>query len=393
MKYLNDLNIKNKRVLLRVDYNVPIKNGIIIDDFRIRSSLPTINYCLENGASVIIMSHLSRPNGNIIPEMSLDPIAFHLEELLDREVLFSDNCISDDAISLSLQMKTGEIHLLENLRFYNAEIENDNEFSKLLSTHGDIYINDAFGTAHRTHASNVGVPTILKDKGAGFLIKKEIKYLVDEINKSIKPSVLVLGGSKISDKISLIFKMLERIDFIIIGGAMAFTFLKSIGKNIGGSFYEKSCLKIAKEILDKAKLFNTKILLPVDVVASEVIKNNSDFRVVEINDLNYNELGLDIGPQTCILFQEILNTAKLIVWNGPMGVSEIPAFSTGTQSIASTISAKTDEGSISIIGGGDTASTIKDFAVTGSFSHISTGGGSSLKLLSGDLLPAIEALY
>jgi len=393
MKTITDLKLKGKRVLIRVDYNVPLNGGVVADDFRIRSSLPTIKHCLNEGASIILMSHLGRPKGTVVPGLSLDPVAFCLEELLDKEVMFSDDCISEDAIELSQQMLPGEIHLLENLRFYKGETDNDTEFSKYLAKHADIYINDAFGTAHRSHASNVGVSSFMNDTAIGFLMEKEIKYLVDAMNNPVHPCTVILGGAKIGDKIELIHNIVEKTDTILIGGAMAFTFLKVQGKNVGSSLIDEENLEVAENILRLSEKSNTNLALPVDVVASTELSHDTHWRVSNLEELKDDEAGYDIGPETTMNFELLLSGNKTIVWNGPMGVFEIPAFSTGTQAIASAVRDQTEEGAVSIIGGGDTASALKNYGITDGFTHISTGGGSSLQLMSGKQLPALEALH
>ena len=392
MKYITDLKLNRKRVLIRVDFNVPLNGGVVVDDFRIRASLPTIKHCLNEGASVVLMSHLGRPNGEIVPAMSLDPVAFCLEDLLGREVMFSEDCISEDAIGLSQQMLPREVHLLENLRFHKGETDNDPEFSSYLAEHADIYINDAFGTSHRSHASNVGVPSIVNEAAIGILMKNELKYFGDSMKNPEQPCVLILGGAKIGDKIKLIENMMQKAETILIGGAMAFTFLKVQGKNVGSSLIDEENIITAEKILTLAKNTDTNIVLPVDVVAGPKLSDDGTWRVINLSQLKNDEAGYDIGPETTMEFEMVLSNAKTIIWNGPLGVSEIPAFSTGTQAIASAVIDQTEDGAISIIGGGDTASALKQYGLDVGFSHISTGGGASLQLMSGKQLPALEAL-
>ncbi len=392
MNKITDLDLKGKRVLIRVDFNVPLNGGIVADDFRIRASLPTIKHCLNEGASVVLMSHLGRPKGEVVPALSLDPVAFCLEDLLEREVMFSEDCISDDAIGLSQQMLPREVHLLENLRFYPGEINNDSEFSAYLSEHADIFINDAFGTSHRAHASNVGVASIANESAVGLLMEKELKYLGETMNAPGEPCVVILGGAKIGDKITLIKNMIGKADSILIGGAMAFTFLKIQGKNVGSSLIDEDNLNTAEEILRLANNANTNIVLPLDAVAGPKLSDDATWRVASLDELKNNEAGYDIGPETAMEFEMVLSNAKTIIWNGPLGVSEIPAFSTGTQAIASAVIDQTENGAISIIGGGDTASALKQYGLDKGFTHISTGGGASLQLMSGKQLPALEAL-
>ena len=392
MNKITDLDLKGKRVLIRVDFNVPLNGGIVADDFRIRASLPTIKHCLNEGASVVLMSHLGRPKGEVVPALSLDPVAFCLEDLLEGEVMFSEDCISDDAIGLSQQMLPREVHLLENLRFYPGEINNDSEFSGYLAEHADIFINDAFGTSHRAHASNVGVASIAAESAIGLLMEKELKYLDETMNAPEEPCVVILGGAKIGDKITLIKNMMGKADSILIGGAMAFTFLKIQGENVGSSLIDEDNLNTAEEILRLANNTNTNIVLPLDAVAGPKLSDDATWRVASLDELKNNEAGYDIGPETTMEFEMVLSNAKTIIWNGPLGVSEIPAFSTGTQAIASAVIDQTEDGAISIIGGGDTASALKQYGLDKGFTHISTGGGASLQLMSGKQLPALEAL-
>ena len=392
MKDIKKLNLKNKRAIIRVDFNVPLKNGIILDDFRIKESLKTIKYCLEEGASIVLISHLGRPKGKNIQSLSLDPIAFLLEDLLDVDIMFSNDCISEDSINLSTQMEPGEIHLLENLRFYNEEIENDLDFSKKLSLHGNVFINDAFATCHRSHASNVGISKFIKDKSLGFLVEKELKNIDKSINRASKPSALILGGAKVVDKIEFIESMIEKNDFILVGGAMAFSFLKAMGKNIGGQLIDNENIIIAKRLIEYADSQNVKIILPTDFVCAKNLSGESSWRISSIENIKNDEFGYDIGPETSMNFQMILSKAKTIIWNGPLGVTEIPAFSTGTQAVASTVIDQTNSGALSIIGGGDTASALKSYGLINGFTHISTGGGAFLHLLSGKVLPGIESI-
>lgn len=392
MKDIKKLNLKNKRAIIRVDFNVPLKNGIILDDFRIKESLKTIKYCLEEGASIVLISHLGRPKGKNIQSLSLDPIAFLLEDLLDVDIMFSNDCISEDSINLSTQMEPGEIHLLENLRFYNEEIENNIDFSQKLSLHGNVFINDAFATCHRSHASNVGISKFIKDKSLGFLVEKELKNINKSINRASKPSALILGGAKVVDKIEFIESMIEKNDFILVGGAMAFSFLKAMGENIGGQLIDNENIIIAKRLIEYADSQNVKIILPTDFVCAKNLSGESSWRISSIENIKNDEFGYDIGPETSMNFQMILSKAKTIIWNGPLGVTEIPAFSTGTQAVASTVIDQTNSGALSIIGGGDTASALKSYGLINGFTHISTGGGAFLHLLSDKVLPGIESI-
>ena len=392
MLNIQDVNIQNQKVIIRVDYNVPINNGNIIDDYRIISSLKTINYCLNNNASIILMSHLGRPDGACNKKYSLKPIYNYINKKLNTNVFFSEDCISKDAITKSKELKPKEIHLLENLRFYKEEIANDDIFSKRLSMHAKIYINDAFGTVHRSHASNVGILKYFIIKTYGFLISKELKFLKKIVYKPPRPCIVLLGGSKVNDKIPLINNMLGKVNTILIGGAMSFTFLCALGKNVGSSIVDNESINIAKKILFKSEKYDTKIILPIDVRCSTNM-NNLEYHIKSIDNLYSNEFGYDIGPKTILLFKSHIKNAKTIIWNGPMGVYEIPQYAKGTKDIAIYIANCTKNGSISIIGGGDISSALKNINMNNFFTHISTGGGASLKLMSGKTLPALKGIY
>ena len=387
MKNINQIDIGNKSVLIRVDYNVPIINGAIANTFRIDASFETIRYCLENNCKIIIMSHLGRPQG-FEDKCSLRPVFEYLEGIFEGRVLFSDDCIGENAIKQSQQMNKGEIHLLENLRFHAEELSCDKAFSKKLSEHGEIFINDAFGTAHRSHASNVGVTRFFNKKACGFLVRKEVKYLDEIIKNKAGKMILLLGGAKISDKIKLISRFENIADKILIGGAMSNNFLKSQNLNVGRSLVERDYLQFAKEILKKNK---DKIVLPLDFVCSKDILCDKDSRVSSCDGIKDDELTVDIGPETISYFKHIIKQADCIIWNGPMGIVEQKKFSLGTKEIVNLIKEVTASGATSIIGGGDTSSIINrnDFV---KFSHISTGGGASLKLLGGQRMAAFEAL-
>jgi len=392
LKTINNFDLKNKRILIRVDFNVPLSNGQVTDDFRIRMALPTINHCLESGASVVLMSHLGRPKGQVKPDLSLIPVGEKLAELLEMPIKFSDDCISEDARDVSLGLRPGEIHLLENLRFHNEETDNDAGFSELLSKHGEIFINDAFGTAHRPHASNVGVAKYFLHKGIGYLFEKELEYLSAVIKKPKRPMTLVLGGAKIDTKLKLINKFIDEADNIIIGGGMAFTFLKSKGLDVGGSLVDESMLNTAKEILEKSRKFNKRITFPVDVIAAKEMDDIKSIKEYKIDKIPNTMSGFDIGSATIEKFSKLLMDSKTIVWNGPMGVFENQSFNNGTLKIAEVMANANEEGSIVIVGGGDTAAAVKSYNLIDKMSHVSTGGGASLELLSGNRLPSVEAL-
>ena len=392
LKSINNFDLKNKRVLIRVDFNVPLSNDQVTDDFRIRMALPTINHCLESGASVVLMSHLGRPNGQMVPDLSLIPIGEKLAELIELPIKFSDDCISEDSRDVSLGLRSGEIHLLENLRYYIEETGNDPQFSQLLANHGEIYINDAFGTAHRPHASNVGVSRYFLHKGIGFLFEKELQYLGTIIKNPKRPMTLILGGAKIGTKLKLINKFIDEADTIIIGGGMAFTFLKAKGIDVGGSLVDESMLKTASDIIEKSRKVNKRLHLPVDVIAAKNIGDIKSIKEFKIDKIPKNMLGFDIGPLTIERYSKLLLLSKTNIWNGPMGVFEKPEFNNGTLRIAEIMTQAREKGSIVIVGGGDTAAAVKSYELIDKMSHVSTGGGASLELLSGNRLPSVEAL-
>jgi 3-phosphoglycerate kinase len=392
LKTINNFDLKGKRVLIRVDFNVPLSKGQVTDDFRIRMALPTINHCLESGASVVLMSHLGRPKGQVISELSLIPVGEKLAELIELPIKFSDDCVSEDARDVSLGLRPGEIHLLENLRYHNEETDNDPRFSELLAKHGEIFINDAFGTAHRPHASNVGVSQYFLHKGIGFLFEKELQYLSSVIKKPKRPMTLVLGGAKIETKLKLINKFIDEADIIIIGGGMAFTFLKAKGIDVGGSLVDDSMLKTASEIIEKSRRVNKRLHFPVDVIASKSIDDLKSIKEFKIDDIPRTMSGFDIGSATIEKYSKLILSSKTILWNGPMGVFEKPEFDNGTKKIAEIMKQANEEGSIVIVGGGDTAAAVKSYNLIDQMSHVSTGGGASLELLSGNRLPSVEAL-
>ena len=389
MQHIKDLDIKNKQVLIRFDYNVPILNGDIVDSFRIDSTFKTIDYCLKNDSSLVLMSHLGRPNG-VELKLSLRPIFEYLNKCYPNKVYFSEDCVSKESIEKSRGLKNQEILLLENLRFYNEELECEKTFSKKLSMHGDIYVNDAFGTSHRSHASNVGICEHFQEKAYGFLIDKEKVYLDDSIKKEADRLTLILGGAKISDKIKLLKRFLDIADNILIGGAMSNNFLKAKGYQIGKSLYEEEYVEFAREILNRKNKAN--IILPLDYVCTTDIKKKINIRSSRFSEIKKNEYAVDIGPETSRLFYDIIRKkTKSLVWNGPMGIIEISEFSKGTKTMINSIKSIKDNDFISIIGGGDTSSMIgkNEYA---DFTHISTGGGASLKLLSGEVIESFEAL-
>ena len=392
IRSLNSFDLKDKRVLIRVDYNVPIENGVVKDAYRIQCSIPTIKECLESGASVVLMSHLGRPNGKINEEFSLISVGEVLSDFLEIPIKFSHDCINEDSINVTIGLHPGEVHLLENLRFHSGEEDNDVEFSTLLSKHGQIYINDAFGTSHRSHASNVGVTDNFIHKGMGLLMKREVQYLQKKFKNPKEPLTILLGGAKISDKIDLIEKFLIDANTILIGGGMAFTFLKAKGLNVGNSIVDEKMISVANEIIKKARRNRVKLVFPVDFIVSDSIDEPSKLETVSFDSIPTNMMGLDIGNETIKLFSKILSQSGTILWNGPMGVFEKKEFENGTKEIAISLSNLKDENITTIVGGGDSASAVRKFSNIEDITHVSTGGGASLELLSGRSLPAIEAL-
>ncbi len=390
---IDKLEIKNKRVLVRVDFNVPLdENQNITDDRRIVSSLPTIKKIISEGGKAILMSHLGRPKGKINPKFSLKPVAQKLSELLGKEVKLAPDCIGEEVKRLVDKMGSGDVLLLENVRFHEEEEKNESEFAKKLAVLGDVYINDAFGSAHRAHASTEGVTKFIEKCAAGYLMQKELDYLGSAITNPERPYCAILGGAKISGKIDVIQNLINKVDTLIIGGGMAYTFFKAQGKEIGASLLEAEKIDLAKEVLTKLENSKVKFLLPVDVIVAEEFKNESPSEAVSIDNIPSSKMGLDIGPETIKLFSEELKKAKTIVWNGPMGVFEMDKFAKGTNAIAQTLVDATSGGAITIIGGGDSASAITKAGLDNKVSHVSTGGGASLEFLEGKELPGVAAL-
>ena len=385
---IKDVDYSGKRVLVRVDYNVPLKEGHVKDNKRITASLPTIEYLLKEGASVVLMSHLGRPKGEYKEDLSMKPVAEELQKVLGKEVKFipDKNVVSEEVISKVRELKPGEVALIENTRFVKGEEKNDEAFAKELAKLGEAYVNDAFGTSHRAHASNVGVSKYLP-MALGFLVEKEVKNLDLVLKNPEKPYVAILGGAKVSDKINVIENLINIVDKIVIVGAMAFTFLKAEGVSVGKSLVEDDKIDFAKELLQKAKAKNVEIILPIDfVVADEV---SEDAKAETVKEIPADKMGLDIGPETVALIKEKLTGVKTVVWNGPCGVFEIDKFAKGTFEVAH-ILAEID--AIKIVGGGDSASAIKKSGYEDKFTHISTGGGASLEYLEGKVLPAIAIM-
>lgn len=386
---IEDLPIKGKRVFIRADFNVPLDaNLMITDDRRIRSTLPTINYAIDEGAKVILASHLGRPKGKVDPKFSLAPVARRLQRLLNKEVLFAPDCIGSQVENIVSKMKEGDVLLLENLRFHIEEEKNDPNFAKALASLADYYVNDAFGASHRAHASIVGIPKLLPS-AAGFLLKKEIEYLKGAIESPIRPFVVILGGAKVGGKIGVLENLADKADKVIVGGGMAFTFIKAMGYEVGDSLVEHDMLDFAAKIIEKLRQNKVKFYLPVDVVIAQSIEQGVETKIVPIQEIPSGWRGLDIGPASVRLFTIALQDAKTILWNGPMGVFEIDAFSRGTFAIAHAVA---DSYAFTIVGGGDTDYAVHKAGVSDSISFISTGGGASLQLLEGKELPGLAVL-
>jgi len=387
---IEDVNLRGKRVLIRADFNVPLDDALqITDDTRIRSTLPTINRAVDEGARVILCSHLGRPTGPSDLKYSLAPIAKRLQRLLGKEVAFAPDCIGSAAEALVAKMKPGDVLLLENLRFHAGEEKNDEAFSKSLASLADVYINDAFGAAHRAHASIVGVPKFVKVSAAGYLLKKEIEYLEGAVANPMRPFVAILGGAKVSGKIGVIENLGKRVDKVIIGGGMAFTFIKAMGMEIGSSLVEDNMLDFARGIQEHAMSRGVKFYLPVDCVVAASREPGAETKLVPVQEIPKGWCGLDIGPASVKLFSEAVQNAKTILWNGPMGMFETDAFSRGTFSLAHAVS---NAYALTIVGGGDTALAVHRAGESESMSFISTGGGAALELLEGKELPGLAAL-
>lgn len=394
-KSVKDLIVKGKRVFVRADYNVPLNDNLkITDDLRIQASLPTIQYLLDHDAAVILASHLGRPKGERVPEMSLAPVAKRLSELLNQPVQFANDCIGSEVEEQAAALKPGQVLLLENLRYHNGETKNDPDFSAALAKLADVYVNDAFGTAHRAHSSNVGITRFFKATGAGFLLMKEMEFLVHAIENPRRPFTVIMGGAKISGKIDLIKALAEKADHILIGGGMAFTFLAAppLEQDVAGSLVETDKLDLATEIMSFCAARKVSLVLPTDCVAAEAISNDAVVQNLPIRSLSGDLKGLDIGTQTLKTFESIIRESRTILWNGPMGVFEYKPFENGTRRIAELLAEVTKTGATTIVGGGDSAAALAQFGLTQRVTHVSTGGGAALELLSGIKLPAFEAL-
>ena len=389
-KTVKDVDVRSKRVLVRVDYNVPLDaNGNVSDDKRITASLPTINYLLEQGARIILCSHLGRPKGEVKKEFSLAPVAKRLKELLPGvNIYFASDCIGEEALQKAAALKDGEILLLENLRFHKEEEKNDPEFAKKLASLAEIYVSDAFGTVHRAHASTAGVAAYLPAV-AGFLIGKELSIMGGALENPERPFVAILGGAKVADKIGVITNLLNKCDTLLIGGGMAYTFFKAMGYEIGDSLLDAESIDLAKQLMENAKQKGVKLLLPVDTVVAKAFAADAEHMTVAANAIPVGWQGLDIGEKTRELFAAEIKNAKTVIWNGPMGVFEFPEFAKGTEAVAK---ACAECGGTTIIGGGDSASAVKKLGYADKMTHISTGGGASLEFLEGKVLPGVAAL-
>lgn len=386
---MGEIDLKGKRVFIRADFNVPLDDNLMItDDTRIRSTLPTINYAIDEGAKVILSSHLGRPKGKRDPRLSLAPIAKRLQRLLNKEVIFAPDCVGSQVESLVAKMKEGDVLLLENLRYHPGEEKNDEEFARALAALADVYINDAFGTAHRAHASIVGVPKILLS-AAGLLLKKEIEYLKGAIENPVRPFVAILGGAKVSGKINVLENLVGKVDKVLVGGGMAYTFIKAMGYEVGKSLVEEDMLETAQRIRKKLKGMGIKFYLPVDCVIAQSIESGIETKIIPTLEIPKGWAALDIGPATVKLFSEAIQDAKTILWNGPMGIFEIDAFSRGTFAVAHAVA---DAYALTIVGGGDTDLAVHRAGVSDTISFISTGGGAALQLLEGKELPGIAIL-
>lgn len=389
---LKDIDVDGKKVLMRVDFNVPIEDGKITDDNRIVQALPSIKHVIERNGLLILTSHLGRPGGEASAEFSLKPVAEYLGTQVDTKVHFAEDCIGEKAESVIDSADFGEIVVLENVRFHAEEKKNDEEFSKQLAAHGDVFVNDAFGSSHRAHASVAGVTRYLQPAASGFLLEKEIKYLEETINDPERPFIAILGGAKVSDKIGVIENLLNKVDSIIIGGGMTYTFYKAKGLPIGDSLVEEDKVDLAKALLEKAEAGGVKFMLPFDSVVAKEFNNEAEHKVVDEDGIEEGWMALDIGPQTSLAYGNQIKNAKTVLWNGPMGVFEMENFADGTFAVAEALAEATKYGATTIIGGGDSSAAIKKAGLSDQVSHVSTGGGASLEYLEGNELPGVAAL-
>lgn len=393
MKTINDINFSGKRALIRVDFNVPLDKSLnVTDDNRIRATIPTLNKILKDGGSCVLMSHLGRPKEGPEDKFSLKHTIKTLEQLLGRSVQFANDCIGEEAITKAAALKPGEVLLLENLRFYKQEEKGDLAFAEKLSKLGDVYVNDAFGTAHRAHASTTIVAQFFKDKAAGYVMAAELDNAKKVLENAEKPFTAIMGGAKISDKILIIEQLLDKVNHLIIGGGMAYTFFKAMGGSIGNSLVEADKLDLAKELIQKAKAKGVELHLPIDSIIADKFDANANTEVSNNNAIKEGWMGLDIGPQACVVFSKVVEESKTILWNGPMGVFEFAKFENGTKTIAEAVVRATEKGAFSLIGGGDSAAAVAKFGFEDKVSYVSTGGGALLEYFEGKVLPGVKAL-
>jgi phosphoglycerate kinase len=388
-KTVRDIDVKGKRVFCRVDFNVPMQDGKVTDDTRIRAALPTIQYLSEQGAKVILASHLGRPKGKVVEEMRLNAVAERLSELLGKNVVKTDEAYGDEVKKAIAQMNEGDVLLLENVRFYPGEEKNDPELAKAFAELADIYVNDAFGAAHRAHASTEGIAHYLPAV-AGFLMEKEIEVLGKALSNPERPFTAIIGGAKVKDKIGVIENLLDKVDNLIIGGGLAYTFVKALGHEIGKSLLEEDKIELAKSFMEKAKEKGVNFYMPVDVVVADDFSNDANKKMVDIDAIPSDWEALDIGPKTRELYRDVISKSKLVIWNGPMGVFEMDAFAEGTKAVAQALADAND--TYSVIGGGDSAAAVEKFGLADKMDHISTGGGASLEFMEGKQLPGVVAL-
>ena len=389
-KTVKDINVAGKKVLVRCDFNVPMKDGVITDDIRITSALPTIKYLVEEGAAVILMSHMGRPKGEAKPEYSLKPVAERLSELLGQEVVFpaSPVVVDEEVKAAAAKLEGGQVMLLENVRYRAEETKNEEPFTGQLAELGEIFVNDAFGTAHRAHCSTAGLAKYMPSV-SGFLIEKEVKFLGQALENPERPFVAIMGGAKVGDKIPVIENLLKKVDTLIVGGGMSYTFFKAMGLEIGTSILDEESIGLASELMEKAKAAGVELLIPVDSICAKEFSNDSEKAAFDRDAIPADMMGMDIGPKTVEMYCDVLSKAKTIVWNGPAGVFEMPNFAEGTKAIAQTLA---DSDAITVIGGGDSAAAVEQFGLAGEMTHISTGGGASLEFLEGKELPGIACL-
>jgi 3-phosphoglycerate kinase len=390
---VRDVEVGGRRVLARMDFNVPLAtDGSVVDNTRIRMAVPTIKHIVEGGGRAVLMSHLGRPNGRTVSELRMRPVASELARLTDLDVSTAPDCVGDTTEGHVARMKDGGVLVLENLRFHVGETKNESDFARRLARLGDIYVNDAFGTAHRAHASTVGVTQYIEVRAMGFLMERELEYLSRATQSPKKPYVAILGGAKVSDKIGVIENLMAKVDAFLIGGAMAFTFLAALGKKTGDSLVEPERLDVARKLIDAAENAGKAFLLPGDVLVARDVEEGAESKVVDVDGIEAGWKGVDIGPRSIAAFSDELAGARTVAWNGPLGVFEIDDFSAGTRAIAGAVAKATDAGAVSIVGGGDTAAAVAKVGLTDRMTHVSTGGGASLAFLEGSPLPAVEAL-